>query len=206
MLYSFCNTSLHTINSYEGNSQAPGYNQPSSGVQSGGGYGSSGGQTGGYGGSGCHQQPSQHGGGHYNQPTSYNSPSQSYSQQSQYSQGGGEECVYFKYLFSMNSVRDKFVRYNNSQTLTELHFDCRSSGNSLFNSMFSQDMEMIAHHWVQEEGDMVVLMEVMEVKMAVVAEGVAVDLEVVVAVYMIVVLTEVAEVDQEEEEAWGKCY
>lgn len=89
-------SSLHhpllTFSSYEGNSQAPGYNQPPSGGQSGGGYGSSGGQSGGYGGSGSHQQPSQHGGGHYNQPPSYSSPPpQSYSQQSQYSQGGGEE-------------------------------------------------------------------------------------------------------------------
>lgn len=50
-----------------------------------------------------------------------------------------------------------------------------------------------------------VLMEVMEVRMAAVAGGVGVDLEVVVAVDMIVVLTEVAEVGQEEEEAWGKC-
>lgn len=47
------------------------------------------------------------------------------------------------------------------------------------------------------------LMEVMEVRIATVAEGVGVDLE-VVAVDMIVVLTEGAEVGQEEEEAWGK--
>ncbi len=41
--------------------------------------------------------------------------------------------------------------------------------------------------------------------MAVVAGAVGVDLEVAVVVDMIAVLTEVAEVDQEEEEAWGKC-
>lgn len=52
---------------------------------------------------------------------------------------------------------------------------------------------------------MVVLMEVTEVRMAVVAGAAGVDLEVVVAADTIVVLTEVAEVDQEEEEAWGKC-
>ncbi len=96
VLSSFFHASLlSTFNRYEGNSQAPGYNQPPSGGQSGGGYGSSGGQTGGYGGSGSHLQPSQHGGGHYNQPTSYNSPPpQSYSQQSQYGQGGGEGWDY----------------------------------------------------------------------------------------------------------------
>lgn len=57
--------------------------------------------------------------------------------------------------------------------------------------------------------DTVVLMEVMEVRMAVEAGDVEeVDLEVVVVavvVVMIVVLTEVGEVDQEGEEAWGKC-
>lgn len=59
-----------------------------------------------------------------------------------------------------------------------------------------------------EEGveDTVVLMEVMEVRMAVAAGDVEVDLEVVVAaVVMIVVLIEVGEVDREGEEAWGKC-
>ena len=38
-----------------------------------------------------------------------------------------------------------------------------------------------------------------------VAGGVAVDLEVGVVADMTVVLTEVGEVDPEEEEAWGKC-
>lgn len=45
-------------------------------------------------------------------------------------------------------------------------------------------------------------MEVMEVLMAAVAGAVGEDLEVVVAADMIAVLTEVAEVDKEEEEAW----
>lgn len=52
---------------------------------------------------------------------------------------------------------------------------------------------------------MAVLMEVMEVRMALVAEGVVLDLEDVVVEDMIEVLTEVAEVGQEEEGAWGKC-
>lgn len=51
----------------------------------------------------------------------------------------------------------------------------------------------------------VVQMEVMEARMVTVAGAVGVDLEVVVAVDMITVLTEEAEVDQEEEAAWGKC-
>lgn len=58
---------------------------------------------------------------------------------------------------------------------------------------------------MEEVEDTVVLMEVMEVLMAAVAGAVGEDLEVVVAADMIVVLTEVAEVDQEEEEAWGEC-
>lgn len=37
------------------------------------------------------------------------------------------------------------------------------------------------------------------------AGAVEVDLEVAVVADMTAVLTEVAEVDQEEEEAWGKC-
>lgn len=53
--------------------------------------------------------------------------------------------------------------------------------------------------------DTVVLMEVTEVRMAAVAGAVGVDLEVAVAADMSVVLTEVGEVDQEEEEAWGEC-
>lgn len=90
-VFQFFNSSPLSNHSYESSSQASGYNQPPSGGHSGGGYGSSGGQAGGYGGSGSHQQPSQHGGGHYNQPPSYNSPPpQSYSQQSQYGQGGGK--------------------------------------------------------------------------------------------------------------------
>lgn len=48
-------------------------------------------------------------------------------------------------------------------------------------------------------------MEVMEVKMAAVEGDVGVDLEGAAVADMIVVLTEVAEVDQEEEEAWGEC-
>lgn len=49
-----------------------------------------------------------------------------------------------------------------------------------------------------------VLMEV-TVRMGAAAGAVGVDLEVAVAADTIVVLTEVAEVDQEEEVAWGKC-
>lgn len=43
------------------------------------------------------------------------------------------------------------------------------------------------------------------VRMGAAAGAVGVDLEVAVAADTIVVLTEVAEVDQEEEVAWGKC-
>lgn len=43
------------------------------------------------------------------------------------------------------------------------------------------------------------------VRMAAVAGAVGVDLEDAVVADMIGGLTEVAEVDQEEEEAWGKC-
>lgn len=50
-----------------------------------------------------------------------------------------------------------------------------------------------------------VLMEVTEVRMAAVAGDAGVDLEVAVVADMIAVLTEVAEVVQEEEEAWGEC-
>lgn len=51
---------------------------------------------------------------------------------------------------------------------------------------------------------MVVLMGVTEVRTVVAAEAVGVRLEVVVLEDMIVVLTEVEEVDREVEEAWGK--
>lgn len=65
-------------------------------------------------------------------------------------------------------------------------------------------METKAHRWAEEVEGTVVLMEV-TVRMAAVAGAVGVDLEDAVVADMIGGLTEVAEVDQEEEEAWGKC-
>lgn len=64
-------------------------------------------------------------------------------------------------------------------------------------------MEMKAHHWAQEVEGMVVPMED-TVRTAAVAGAVG-DSEVAVVADMIAGLTEVAEVDQEGEEAWGKC-
>lgn len=71
-------------------------------------------------------------------------------------------------------------------------------------------MERTAHHRVEEVEeveDMAVRKVVMEARMGVVAGAVEVDSEVVVAAAadMTAVLTEVAEVDREGEEAWGKC-
>lgn len=65
-------------------------------------------------------------------------------------------------------------------------------------------METKAPQWAEEVEGTVVLMEV-TVRMAAVAGAVGVDLEDAVVADMIEGLTEVAEVDQEEEEAWGKC-
>lgn len=59
----------------------------------------------------------------------------------------------------------------------------------------------------EEAEDTVVLMEVMEVRKAVGAgAAVEADLEAGVVADTIEVLTEAAEVVQEEEEAWGRCY
>lgn len=59
----------------------------------------------------------------------------------------------------------------------------------------------------EEAEDTVVLMEVMEVRKAVGAgAAVEADLEAAVVADTIEVLTEAAEVVQEEEEAWGRCH
>lgn len=69
-----------------------------------------------------------------------------------------------------------------------------------------QVMEMKAHRSAAREVEaMVVLTEATEVRIAVAAGAVAACLEVGEEADLIVVLTVEAEVDQEEEEAWGKC-